>query len=367
MNTPGSRVPLARSRVGFRTLVVVAGSLALAATPAMAIVPGPNGLIAFESNRDGNNEVYVMNPDGTIEQNLTNHPANDVFPAWSPDGSRISFSSDRHRASDLDVYVMNADGSGVVQLTDSPGEDRGASWTSDGQVIVFHSARLRDANHIFDLFTMNSDGTNEQLLFPDASAAYACGDSATGVVVFNSTADPLGTNPVNPGGLTDFEIFTVNIDGSNVQQVTNNVVLDSGPKWSPDCSTISFNSLDAGGSLDVHRVDADGSNDVNLTNTPGVFDAFSAWSPDGTSIVFSSNRSVNFELFSMDAVDGGNLQRLTSTKRGQADLRADWGTAPARYGPPTSKSQCKNGGWSEFRTPSFSSQDACVSYVNRNS
>ena len=72
-----------------KLIAATIGSLALAsllvgATPAGAIVPGPNGLIAFESNRDGNNEIYVMNPDGTVEENLTNNPANDVFPAWSP-------------------------------------------------------------------------------------------------------------------------------------------------------------------------------------------------------------------------------------------------------------------------------------------
>lgn len=59
-----------------------------------------------------------------------------------------------------------------------------------------------------------------------------------------------------------------------MRQITFNAVLDSGPKWSPDCSMISYNSLDAGGSLDVHRVNADGTGDVNLTNKPGIFDAF---------------------------------------------------------------------------------------------
>ena len=340
-------------------------ALVVMAVPASAIVPGPNGRIVFESSRDGNNEIYVMNSDGTVQQNLTNNKqANDVFPAWSPDGTQITFSSDRAEAGDLDIYVMNADGSGVTRLTDAPGEDRGASWTSDGQQIVFHSQRFRDATHSFDLMVMNADGSDERLLFPNASAGYVCGDSETGTVVFNSSGDPLGTNPVNPNGTRDFEIYTVNLDGTDVRQLTNNTVLDSGPKWSPDCSTISYNSLDSGGSLDVHRINADGTNDVNLTNTPGIFDAFSAWSPDGTSIVFSSNRDVNFEIYTMSAVDGSNVQRLTFTDRGEANLRADWGTAPNSYGPPTHKNQCKDGGWREFLTPrTFSDQGDCIDYV----
>lgn len=364
----GKRVATRKRMAGLVGATGLLALLGVMAVPSGAIVPGPNGRIAFESSRDGNNEIYVMNADGSVQQNLTqNKKANDVFPAWAPDGSQITFSSDRALAGDLDVYVMNADGSGVTRLTNAPGEDRGTSWTSDGELIVFHSARDRDASHAFDVWTMNPDGTNQTKIFQNGSAAYVCGDSVNGTIVFNSSGDPLGTNPVNSDGTRDFEIFTMDLSGGNVFQVTNNGVLDSGPKWSPDCSTISYNSLDTGGSLDVHRVDADGTGDVNLTNTPGVFDAFSAWSPDGTRIVFSTNRDVNFEIYTMSAVDGSGLQRLTFTGLGEADLRSDWGTAPAYFGPPFNKSDCKNGGWQDFQNPTFASQAECVSYVQENS
>ena len=322
-------------------------------------MPGVNGLIAFESNRFIDNEIFVMNSDGTIEQNLTQNPANDVFPAWSHDSTKLTFASDRHQPGNLDVYVMNRDGSGVAQLTNSPGEDRGTSWTSDGQKIVFHSARDRDATHTFDVFTMNADGSNETKIFTNGSAAYVCGDSVNGTIVFNSSGNPIGENPER-----DFEIFTMDMSGGNVDQLTHNAVLDSGPKWSPDCTKISYNSLDAGSSLDVHRINANGTGDVNLTNAPGVFDAFSAWSPDGQGIVFSSDREVNFELFKMSSVDGSNVERLTFTKKGNADLRADWGTAPDRQIPPSHMDQCKNGGWEDFSTPVFADQGECVTYVN---
>lgn len=359
-----------RARVGFARRgrrifaallggVAVSASLVIGAAPSKAIVPGPNGRIAFESSRDGNNEIYVMNPDGSVQLNLTNNrQASDVFPAWSPDGTRITFSSDRAQAGNADVYVMDADGSDVVRLTDAPGEDRATSWTSDGQLIVFHSARDTTTSHAFDIFTMNADGTNQTMIFQNGSAAYVCGDSTNGTIVFNSAGDPIGTNPEG-----DFEIFTMNLTGGDVFQVTDNTVLDSGPKWSPDCATISYNSLDTGGSLDVHRVNADGTGDVNLTNTPGVFDAFSAWSPDGTRIVFSSNRDVNFEIYTMSAVDGSNVTRLTFTGLGEADLRSDWGTSPAFFGPPTNKNWCKKGGWAAFTNPSFDDQAECVSFV----
>lgn len=348
------------SLVGAAMLV---SCLVVGTSPAGAIVPGPNGRIVFESNRTGNNEIFTMNPDGSALVNVTRDPANDVYPAWSPDGSQITFSSDRHDPGNLDVYIVNADGTGLMQLTDSPGEDRGTSWTSDGELIVFHSARDRDAFHTFDIFTMNPDGTNETKIFENGSAAYVCGDSQTGTIAFNSNGDPLGTNPEG-----DFEIFTMDIDGSNVQQITFNTVLDSGPKWSPDCSMISYNSLDAGRSLDIHRINADGTGDVNLTNTPGVFDAFSAWSPDGERIVFSSNRDVNFEIYSMSSIDGSDVRRLTFTDLGEADLRSDWGTAPLlAQGQPQTTDECKNGGWEDFTVVvEFENQGECVSYVQAN-
>ena len=156
----------------------------------------------------------------------------------------------------------------------------------------------------------------------------------------------------------------MDISGGNVQQITNNTVLDSGPKWSPDCSTIAYNSLDTT-SLDVHRVDADGGDDVNLTNAPGVFDAFAAWSPDGQQIVFSTNRDVNFEIYTMSSADGSGLTRITTTGLGEADLRSDWGTQPVLSGwlPPDTDA-CKNSGWQSFTAPqTFKNEGACVAFV----
>ena len=378
-----NKIDATRSRVGpgqrvasrwLRLAVMAVGSAALMVVgtgSTQAIAPGDSGLIAYESNRDGSNDILVMNPDGTIETNLTKNPANDVFPAWSNDSTKITFSSDRHQAGNLDIYVMNVDGSGVTQLTDSPGEDRGTSWTDDGSTIVFHSARNRIlGGHNFDIFTMRSDGSDPTMIFQNGSAAYVCGSSLNGHIVFNSASDPTGENPpigadpTTGAPIYDFEIFTMDMSGGDVTQLTDNTILDSGPKWSPDCQTVSYNSLDAGGSLDVHRVDATGANDVNLTNAPGIFDGFSAWSPDGNEIVFSSDRSVNFELFKMSSVDGSNVQRLTTTKRAVADLRADWGSAPARQIPPDDKDQCRYNQWKEFTTPSFTSQAVCIDYVN---
>lgn len=115
------------------TLAALAAALAafsvdLAAVerPAIAAFSGKNGQIAFVSNRDGNEEIYVMNADGTSTTRLTTNEVIDEFPAFSPDGTRLAFSSNRD--GDAEIYVMNADGKDQSPLTDNPADDFKPDW-----------------------------------------------------------------------------------------------------------------------------------------------------------------------------------------------------------------------------------------------
>jgi WD40 repeat protein len=189
-----------------------------------AVTCGPFPELAFVSARDGNSEIYLINAAGTGLVRLTNDPAADLEPAWSPDGSRIAFATTRDGNSE--IYAMNADGSGVVRLTNDPGYDSDPAWSPDGSRIAFQSTR---------------DGNSE--------------------------------------------IYAMNIDGSGVVRLTNDPGSDGGPAWSPDGSRIAFESDRDGSGPLIYAMNSDGSGVVRLTTYPA-FDLNAAWSPDGRKIVF---------------------------------------------------------------------------------
>jgi TolB protein len=103
--------------------------LASIAEPARAAFPGGNGKIVFDSFRDGNEEIYVMNKDGSNQINLTNNPATDVETAFSPDGSKIAFrSNSTFLGTNFDVFVMSAGGSSPTRLTNNSANDARPDW-----------------------------------------------------------------------------------------------------------------------------------------------------------------------------------------------------------------------------------------------
>jgi Tol biopolymer transport system component len=230
------------------------GRTQLTTDPAADFDPvwSPTGThIAFRSHRDGNEEVYVMNADGSAQTNLTRNPTSDYSPAWSPDGTKIAFASDRLNRMGNDIWVMDADGSHPMRLTTISGIQEYPAWAPDGKKLVFHCTFGR----------------------------------------------------VLPQGVGDFEICVVNVDGSQLTQLTNAPGESKLPAWAPDGTRIVFQSnrhgwptlpdytppayeADRFGEYDIYVMDSTGANLVNLTNYPREDDSEPAWARDG-SLIFS--------------------------------------------------------------------------------
>ncbi len=126
-----------------------------------------NGQLVFMSMMSGSElEIYAMNVDGSGLRQLTN-AANNGDPVWSPDGTRITFGSDREGGNTLNIFAMNADGSHLEQLThfDAPYEAGDTNWSSDGSKIAFeydiNGMKQSDPNAYAEVWTMNADGSGE--------------------------------------------------------------------------------------------------------------------------------------------------------------------------------------------------------------
>ncbi len=184
--------------------------------------------IAFVSRRDGNAEIYVMNADGSGQRNLTRNTVGDRNPVWSPDGRRIAFESN------WQVNVMNADGSpGQRRLTRNGGRNFAPAWSPDGQKIAFER-RLGRKKY---------------------GPCSGCGKAST------------------------FEIHVMNADGSGQHRLTTR---GAQPGWSPDGQKIAFARRDAGagrGNSEIYTMNDDGSQQRNLTRTPGWHESWPVWSP----------------------------------------------------------------------------------------
>jgi Tol biopolymer transport system component len=132
-----------------------------------APVYSPDGSrILFDSTRDGNTEIYVMNADGSNQRRLTIDDGEDWGATWSPDGRQIAFNSDR--TGEMEIYVMAADGTGVTRLTRDEVWDTSPSWSPDGSRIAYARNDRFGAGQIW---SMNTDGTDQRNLSRDPTSA----------------------------------------------------------------------------------------------------------------------------------------------------------------------------------------------------
>ena len=140
--------------------LILASAVVLGLTLMMVAIDA-QARIAFESDRGWHWEIYVMDNDGGNQRNLSNNPAEDMDPSWSPDGKWIAFASDREAEwPNYDIYVMGANGGNQRRLTNDRHNDRSPSWSPDGKRIAFVSTRDGNAG----IYVMDADGGNQRRL-----------------------------------------------------------------------------------------------------------------------------------------------------------------------------------------------------------
>jgi Tol biopolymer transport system component len=277
----------------FRSVVVVVcalGSLGLTAALSGATPPGGNGLIAFESTRSGNSDIWAVDPAGGDPIQLTTDPGSDYQPRYSPDGSLIAFSSDRD--GDFEAFVMNADGSNVRQLTSDPGEDFPEAWTADGTTIL--SATNRHHGQ-FELYTIDITTLDEhRITHNPATDIYGSYSPNDATLVFMS----------DRGG--DFDIYAKDVLSGVVTRLTESKAFDAFPDWSPDGTQILFDSERGHRKEEVYVMNADGSGTTRVTFDAKV-DDFPVWSPDGTQIAWNCRRDHSLEICVAEADGSGEV------------------------------------------------------------
>jgi Tol biopolymer transport system component len=253
--------------------------------------------IAFVSNRDGNNEIYIMNPDGTDQVNLTNNLADDNDPAFSPDGAKILFRSDR--GGNTDIYLMNADGSDPINLTNDVDLDSSPRFSPDGSRIIFGSR----GTGLSDVYAMDIDGSNRVNLTNDPDSDGSPQFSPDGSkIVFTSRRD---------GNL---EIYIMDADGSNPTRLTNNLLFDGEATFSPDGSKIAFTSQRDGiGNDEVYVMNADGTDQTSITNSAAI-EEDPGFSPDGSKIAFRLGDGTGFSVIAVMDPDGSNRVVVSTTQ-----------------------------------------------------
>ncbi|TEU17947.1 MAG: serine/threonine-protein kinase [Anaerolineales bacterium] len=255
----------------------------------------PPGIL-FVSDRDGDDEIWVMQDDGSEQIPLTVNTWLDGCPAWSCGGSRIAYTV-AEPGGEEDIMIMKNDTSGKTGLTANPTvRDTDPAWSPDDSRMAFVS--YRDGNA--EIYVTKMDGSDPINLTDNPADDWDPAWSPDGsMIAFTSDRDG------NP------EIYVMNSrDGQNLRRLTENETIDEQPAWWQDATSdrIAFVSY-RDGNAEIYLMDSDGSHPVNLTNNVAE-DKRPTWSLDGSQIAFTSNRDGDREIFVMGA-DGSHPTNLT--------------------------------------------------------
>lgn len=261
--------------------------------------------IAFQSVRNKNLDIYVIDADGRNETRLTTHERADYYPSWSPDGKKIAFHAvhmGTRKTGYSQIWVMDADGNNQIKIFSREKTTLSApKWSPDGKKIAFMAFTGSWTFTVnFDIWVIDADGRNPIQLTTDKARDDFPTWSPGGQKIAFVNGEP-----------DESDIWVMDADGRNKIQLTTYKGKDYLPSWSPDGQRIAFYSSRSG-NLDIWVMNADGRNKTQCT-THEEPDFFPSWSPDGQRIAFYSFRSGNLDIWVMDA-DGKNQIQITNNE-----------------------------------------------------
>ncbi|MGD8718768.1 MAG: DUF5050 domain-containing protein [Candidatus Zixiibacteriota bacterium] len=279
-----------------RSVAIFLVIIGIAAAPALA---AQSGKIVFTSDRDGNQEIYIMNADGTAVARLTNDKAYDDQPFLSPDGKSVVFVSNRD--GNNEIYVVGADGKGLKRLTDTDYPEIDPAYTPDGKWIIYTSMAEGDK----DVWRLSvATGDVEELVTGDGDQFMARA-AADGTLVY-----------VQNGGDEEVMIRT----GGVTKNLSSSPGVDTMPSFSADGKVVYFTSS-RGGDYDLYCINRDGS-DLREIVTLESLEGRGAASPAGGTVALASDGDGDLEIY-IFTDDGEMIQKLTDNE--YDDYEPHWG------------------------------------------